>query len=109
MQFRMTIGWIEQFIDSGIMVEGLEDPAKSQASLQTTALVTGSFLSGKTRNSTYNARHDAQSVNLHSRCNDGSLGGHRPRLPRHYQNRSPDVYAMGTHVPLRPSRHAGAL
>jgi hypothetical protein len=44
---RMTIGWVEQFIDGNIIVEGLDDPAKSTAGLQTTALVAGSFLSGK--------------------------------------------------------------
>ncbi|KAH8786012.1 hypothetical protein F5883DRAFT_673646 [Diaporthe sp. PMI_573] len=42
----MTIGWITQFIDGGVVVDGLEDPAKSVTAYQTTALVTGSFLSG---------------------------------------------------------------
>jgi hypothetical protein len=42
----MTIGWVEQFIDGGIVVDGLEDPAKSVAAYQTTALIAGSFLSG---------------------------------------------------------------
>ncbi|POS73087.1 hypothetical protein DHEL01_v208530 [Diaporthe helianthi] len=42
----MTIGWITQLIDGGVVVDGLKDPAKSVAAYQTTALITGSFLSG---------------------------------------------------------------
>ena len=42
----MTIGWVEQIIDGGVVVDGLEDPAKSTAGSQSTALMTGSFLSG---------------------------------------------------------------
>lgn len=42
----MTIGWVEQFINEGVVVDGLDDPAKSTAGYQTAALITGSFLSG---------------------------------------------------------------
>ncbi|KAK8113418.1 hypothetical protein PG984_013944 [Apiospora sp. TS-2023a] len=45
----MTIGWVEQFIDGGAIVDGLEDPAAAQSTAayyQTTALITGSFLAG---------------------------------------------------------------
>ncbi|KAK8076006.1 hypothetical protein PG994_003278 [Apiospora phragmitis] len=42
----MTIGWVEQFIDGGIIVDGLEDPAEAMAGLQSLALISGSFLAG---------------------------------------------------------------
>ncbi|KAK7937313.1 uncharacterized protein PG986_014181 [Apiospora aurea] len=42
----MTIGWIEQFIDGNMMVDGLEDPSEAMPGLQSLALITGSFLAG---------------------------------------------------------------
>lgn len=43
----MTIGWVEQFIDGGVIVDGIEDPTKSTTGYQLTAAVMGSFLSGE--------------------------------------------------------------
>ncbi|KAI0155727.1 hypothetical protein BJ166DRAFT_593937 [Pestalotiopsis sp. NC0098] len=42
----MTIGWVEQFINEGVVVDGFEDPAKSTAGWTTAGLIAGSFLSG---------------------------------------------------------------
>jgi hypothetical protein len=42
----MTIGWVNQIIDGGIVVDGLEDPKESMAGLQLLALVLGALLSG---------------------------------------------------------------
>ncbi|KAK7909253.1 hypothetical protein PG985_015131, partial [Apiospora marii] len=43
---RMTIGWVEQFIDGGKVVDGVEDPVESTARLPSLALMSGSFLAG---------------------------------------------------------------
>ncbi|KAK9785039.1 putative EthD domain-containing protein [Seiridium cardinale] len=42
----MTIGWVEQFIDGGVVVDGMEDPSDLTTGYQLTAAVMGSFLSG---------------------------------------------------------------
>jgi len=55
MNVPVTIGWIEQFIDSGIVPCQIPGGINYRSS-------NWLFLSSKTRNSTYKARHDAQQL-----------------------------------------------